>query len=63
MKYGLYEDSKNSIIVEKLIDEAISDFIITLKSITKKYRGTGMTDTASREKIALITSDEVFNEL
>jgi len=62
MKYGLY-NNQNSTIAEKLIDEAILNFIVTLKSIDNTYRKTGMTDTASREKIGLMVADMIFNEL
>jgi hypothetical protein len=63
MKYDLYEDAKNTPIVEKGIDQAIYNFINALKDINKTFPKTGMDDTASKEKIAEIVSNEIFEEV
>jgi len=63
MKYGLYEDSKNSSIVEMAISCAIDEFIQTLKALNKNYRGTGVTDTSAREHIAEAISDAIMEGL
>ena len=60
MKFSLYEDAKNSPIVEKGIEQAIYTFINALKDLDKTYPRTGMSDTASREAIASVVSDEIF---
>ena len=63
MKYGLYEDSKNSSIVEMGINGAIAEFILTIQTLNKNYRGTGVTDTSAREHIAEAISDAIMEEL
>ena len=63
MKYGLYENAKNSSVVEELINQAILTFVLAIKDLSKTYKGTGVTDTASKEAIAAAVSDALFDEL
>ena len=61
--YNLYDDAKNTAVVETEITKAISDFVQILVNIDKKYKGTGMTDTSSREHIVEAVSNMIFQEL
>ena len=63
MKYGLYSEAKNSPVVKEKIDDAIFTFVLTLKDISKKYRGTGMTDTSAKECIGEAVTEAMFEEL
>ena len=63
MKYGLYEDAKNSPIVEAGIAQAIFNFTNAIKDLNRLYKGTGVTDTAAKETIAEAVSDALFDNL
>ena len=63
MKYGLYENTKYTPIVEKGIEQAIFNFTNALKSLSKDFKGTGITDTAAKETIAEAVTDAIFEKL
>lgn len=61
MKYGLYEEAKNSPIVEAGVSKAIADFVQTIKDLDKNHRGTGVSDTAAKEIIAECVAEALFD--